>query len=290
MVLEPDDERYLMEMAETQAHLADTWLGVCNLGKAYQFRTENAAIAEKLHELDLDNQKMQEMLPYSLSGNASVQRQMGLNELAVQNLWASEAQLAQLAREQPEHNKYGWERLVRLQRISQILINTGRVEDAQTLIAEASRLMVEEVERTPDLPHWKAEDFASAWMTQSELATEQGREADARDFNLHAVRSLSASVAESSGFARGRWLLASALFQYWQLNNELPPTDWLSQVEDYSLSEPPVRSCKFAELAARQAVMRGDMSTASYYTDYLLGKGFYEPAFVRFCQAYGLSD
>jgi len=290
MVLEPDDQHYLVEMAETQAHLADSWRGVCNLGKAYQFRSENVAIAKKLYELEPDNQKMQRMLPYSLSGNASVQRQMGLNELALQNLRASEDQLAQLAREHPGHNKYGWERLVRLQRIGHILVNTGGVEDAQSPILEASRLMVDEVERIPDLPHWKTEDFASTWMSRSELATEQGRDEDARDFNLRAVRNLFASVAESSGFARGRGLLVSALFQYWQLNNELPPADWLSQVEDYSLSEPPVSSCKLAELAARQAVMRGDMSTASYYTDYLLGKGFYEPAFVRFCQAYSLCD
>jgi hypothetical protein len=65
---------------------------------------------------------------------------------------------------------------------------------------------------------------------------------------------------------------------------------WLAQVEDYSLSEPPVRSCKFAGLAARQAVMRGDLASAGFYTDYLLGKGYYEPAFIRFCQAYDLCD
>ncbi len=290
VVLEPDDQNYLLEIAETQAHLADTWLGVCNLGKAYRFRSENAAIAKKLHELDPENQKMRWRLPYSLSGNAAIQRLMGLNELALQNLWASEAQLAQLASEQPEHNKYGWERLVRLQRISQILISTDRFEDAQALISEASRLMVEEVERIQDLPPWKTEDFASTLMTQSELATEQGYDEDARDFNLRAVRVLSVSVSESSDYARGRRLLASALFQYWQLNNELPRADWLGQVEDYSKSEPPVRSCTLAGLAARQAVMQGDMPTAAYYTDYLLDKGFYEPAFVRFCRAYSLCD
>ena len=56
---------------------------------------------------------------------------MGLNELALENLRASEAQLAQLVREQPEHDEYGWDRLVRLQRIGHILISTGRDEEAQ---------------------------------------------------------------------------------------------------------------------------------------------------------------
>ena len=60
-VLEPDDQRYLLEMAETQAHLADAWQGVCNLGKAYQFRSENVDIAKKLHELDPDDQNMRQI-------------------------------------------------------------------------------------------------------------------------------------------------------------------------------------------------------------------------------------
>ena len=83
-------------------------------------------------------------------------------------------------------------------------------------------------------------------------------------------------------------MLASALFQYWQLNRELPPADWLAQVEDYSLKEPPVRGCTRAGIGARQAVMRGDLATAAYYVNYLLDKGFYEPGFVRFCQTYDL--
>ena len=290
MVLEPDDQNYVLEMAQTLAHLADTWQGVCNLGKAYQFRSENAAIAQKLHELDPNDQRMQQRLAYSLSGNAFVQRQVGLNELAIENLRASEAQLAQLAREQPEHDRYGWERLVRLQRIGHILINTGHIEEAQAPISESSRLMVEEVEQIHDLPSWKTEDLAGAWVLQSELGKENGREEEAREFNLRAVQALSAIVSESPGIARGRLLLASALFQYWQLNNELPPAGWLAQVEDYSLSDPPVRSCKLAGLAARQAVMHGDIPTAKYYTDYLLSKGFYEPEFVRFCRAYGLCN
>jgi hypothetical protein len=215
---------------------------------------------------------------------------MGLNELALENLRASEALLAQLTREHPEVEKYGWRRLVRLQRVGHILINTGRVEEAQAPITESGTLMVEEVEKIHDLTHWTNEDLANAWVSQSELAIETGREHEAREFNLRAVQALSAGLSDSSGFASGRLWLAFTLFQYWQLNNELPPARWLAQVEDYSLSEPPVRSCKFAGLAARQAVMRGDLASAGFYTDYLLGKGYYEPAFIRFCQAYDLCD
>jgi hypothetical protein len=263
---------------------------VCNLGQAYQFRSENAATAKKLYERDPGDLKMQQRLAYSLSGNALVQQQMGLTELALENLQASEAHLAQLARAQPENELFGWARLLRLQRIGHILLNTGHVDAAQAPIMTSSRLMMEQVEQLQDLPPWKTEDLARSWLTRSELATANEREGEAREFNLRAIEALSASVSKSPGFALGHWGLASALFQYWQLNNELPPAKWLAQVDDYSLSEPPVRGCTLAGLAARQAVMRGDKSAARYYTDYLLDKGYYEPAFVRFCHSYGLCD
>lgn len=288
VVLEPDDLRYQMEMAETQAHLADVWLGTCNLGKAYQFRSENLGIVKQLLEETPDDTELQEKLAFSLVGNASIQRQLGVNDLAVENLWASEALLAELAREQPGHSKFSWYRLNMLQRIGHILANTGHGEKAQELIQEASRLMAKESGEPSELAPWDLRDFAMTLMAQTRLAKDQGRKEEASDINLEAIRILSASVVESPGFAKNREPLAAALFEYWQLRSELPSPNLLALVENYSSSNPPVRSCTLAALAARQAVMHDDMLTAKYYTDYLLGKGFYEPEFVRFCRAYGL--
>ncbi len=290
IVLEPDDQNYLLEMDQTQAHLADAWLGVCNLGKAYRFRSENAARAKKMLDQNPGDPDMRQNLAYALSGNALIQRWTGLNDLALENLWASETLLTDLARENPSHDIYGWDRLMRLQRIGEILVNTGQLEKAQELIPESSRLLAEKVENFDELPPWKIEDLASSWMSQSLLAREQGWEEEATKFNLQAIRALSTSVSENPGYSRNRSRLAAVLFQYWQLNSELPPADWIALVEDYSLNEPPVRSCVLAGLAARQAVMRGDLTSAKSYTDYLLSKGFYEPGFIRFCQAYKLCD
>lgn len=290
IVLEPDNQLYLLEMVQTQAHLADTWLGVCNLGKAYRFRSENAASAKKMLDRNPDDPDMRKKLANALSGNALLQRWMGLNDLAVENLWASETLLADLAREYPGHDNYEWERLMRFQRIGEILASTDRVEKAQEYILESSRLLAGKVGNIDDLPPEKIEDLARSWMSQSGLARIQGREEEATEFNLQAIRALSTSVSERPGYARIRNLLAAALFQYWQLNSKLPQADWLALAENYSLSEPPVRSCVLAGLAARQAVMHGNLPTARYYTDYLLGKGYYEPQFVRFCQVYGLCN
>jgi hypothetical protein len=290
MVLEPDDQLYVLEMAETQANLADTWLGVCNLGKAYQFREENAAIVKQLLEQKPDDPELQKKLAFSSAGNAKVQQQLGLNDYALENLRVSEVLLAGLAREHPENERYGWERLIKLQRISQILIDTERLDEAADLITQADAFMVGDTVKADALPPWKTQARASVLITRAELSRRRGLEEEARGFNLQAIHALAASVSESPAFARSRNSLALALFQYWQLNGEPPPAGWLALVDDYSLSEPPVRSCGHAELAARQAVMQGEIPTARYYTDYLLGKGFYEPGFVRFCRAYGLCN
>ena len=83
-------------------------------------------------------------------------------------------------------------------------------------------------------------------------------------------------------------LIDQALFQYWQLHHISPTPDLMAMIDDRSLDEPPVRGCFQANLAAHQAIMRGNKDTARDYTSYLLDKGFYEPAFISFCEEYDL--
>ena len=288
IVLEPNNQDYKSEMAESLAWLADAWLGVCNLDKANQFRSDNVAALNQMLEQKPGDRKLLTRLAHALSGHAGVQTMLGLTDLAVDNIRVSASLLADLARAHPDSVRYDWNRLNRLRWIGVILIYTGRIEQAQELISESARLVAEEQGQIDDLPLWKMEFLASSMASQSLLAKEQGRVKDAREFNLKAVRILSAILSESPDLAGSRNELVSALFKYWQLNGELPPADWQAFIEDFSLSEPPVRSCDQAELAARQAIMRGDLNSAKNFTDYLLGKGYKSASFIRFCQDYDL--
>jgi len=289
-VLEPNNQLYMSELAESQAWLADTWLGVCNLDKAYQFRSANVALAKQMLEQQPDDPKLMARLAYARRGHAGVLNYLGLTDLALDGFRASATLLADLIREQPDSELYRSDRWDSLDVIGWILISEGRLEEAQELISESTRTLAKKQGQTDDLQSWKMARLADSWASRSRLAQEQGREKEAREFNLKAIRILSATLSESSDRGRSHNALGYALFRYWQLNDELPSADWRALVEDYSLSEPPVRSCAQAGLAARQAVMREELATARFYSDYLLGKGYQSASFLRFCRAYSLCD
>lgn len=290
IVLAPNNQSYKSDMSNSLAWLADAWLGVCNLEKANQYRLKNVAVLRQLLEQEPGDSKLLERLGYALSGLAGVQDSMGLTDLAVENMRDSASLLASLTTAQTDKVRHKWRSLSQLQRTGVILIYAGRIDDAQKLISESATIMAEDKGQTDNLPLWKMEYSARSLASQSLLAREQGHEKEAKEHNLKAIRVLSTILSESPGLSWNRNALASSVFQYWKLNDELPPSDWQDLVDDFSLSEAKARSCARAELAARQAVMRGDSTTAKLYADYLLGKGYKSARFIRFCQNYGLCN
>ena len=82
IVLEPDKDEYLEAMSSTQAWLADAWLGVCNLNKAYQFRLGNVEIGQELLNRNPGEPSYLESMAFAQRGIAMVQQMKGLNEEA----------------------------------------------------------------------------------------------------------------------------------------------------------------------------------------------------------------
>jgi len=288
LVLEPDNPGRMTEMAGSYAWLADAWLGVCNLEKAGQSRSEGVAIVRQMLGQSPGDWELLLDLSHALGGLSNVQYKLGQAEIAEQNLKASAELLDALAKGYNNQVKYAWERLVRLETLGLRMVEMGRLEEGQKLISESAGLMAEQYELA-DKPSLDITlEVVTSLFDQSALAMETGNLAEARNRNEAAIRILSQAVKKSPDYVNGQHRLATVLFQYWQLNDALPPPEWQSLVVDHSLSDPPVRSCEKADLAARQAVMRADRVTAQFYTDYLFGKGYQEPGFIRFCQAYGL--
>ncbi|MGB5291710.1 MAG: toll/interleukin-1 receptor domain-containing protein [Lysobacterales bacterium] len=288
LVLEPENEGRVVEMAGSHAWLADAWLGVCNLEKANQSRSEGAEIVKQVLAKKPGTPGLLIDLSHALGGLSNAQYQSGLLDLAEESLTASAALLDELSTEYKEQYGYGWERLVRLGDLGKMMLDKGRIEEGRELISESTSLMAEQY-RSNDQPSFEQMlDVAISLGHQSSLALEMENITEARKLNLEAIRILSEVVSRSPDFARGQYRLARALFNYWQLNELRPSPEWQALVEDYSLKEPSVRSCDLADLAARQALMRGGMDKARSYTDYLFSKGYKEPGFIRFCSAYGL--
>ncbi len=82
--------------------------------------------------------------------------------------------------------------------------------------------------------------------------------------------------------------LMLAAFRYWEWQHKLPPTEVQTRLPNYKAGSDRVRACTEASMAARKAVMYGNMEQAQEYTDYLIEKGYREPDFVRFCSKYEL--
>jgi hypothetical protein len=83
-------------------------------------------------------------------------------------------------------------------------------------------------------------------------------------------------------------LLMQTVFQTWELTQKMPEEAIMTKLPAYSKNEGNIRACTDASLAAKKAVMLGDMARAGELTTYLLDRGYTQVSFVHFCKAYSL--
>lgn len=288
LVLEPDAYEFKLELPGTQAYLADAWLGVCNLGKAYRFRDENVKLSREFLAQSPAIETLEAELAYALSGMAVVQQNMGLIAQALDNLHESEMLLSGLVNRFPENTHYRRMQRIRQTRIAHLLAASGDEEAAWELTLSLSEAIPPAVDITEEYDNSQQIENAEIYMLQSTLALDRGDHTLAKAANVEAIAILEKIVRNNPDLVDGNLMLAAALVQYWFIQGEPPSPQLRSLVEDYSLSIKPIAACNKASLAAQQAMMRGDKKIASDYTDYLLEKGFYEPFFIKFCRDYKL--
>lgn len=288
LVLEPDNQDNMTTMAGSHAWLADSWLGICNLYKANQSRLKGVAVVKQMLEQNSDDPELLIDLSHGLGGLAYVQARLGVSDLAEENLSASASLLGKVAGQENNKNGYAWDQQVRLGSLGQMMVDTGRINEGRKLISESTRLMAEQYNSGSNPSFDKKLEVAISLGHQSSLAIAMENIVEARKLNREAIQILSEIVSQSPDSSSGQYRLAHALVRYWQLHEKLPPSEWQGKVKDYSLSDRQVRSCDLADLAVRQAVMRGDWVSAKSRHDYLFDKDYREPGYIRFCEAYGL--
>ena len=110
-----------------------------------------------------------------------------------------------------------------------------------------------------------------------------------------AERLLTESIQRLAGIARqhpdnreGLYELSLAYFYYWQQNNATLPDDtaeaWLTVFRDGSN----LRGCSEIDIASRQALIAQEHDKARDLVAHLIGKGYHEPEFKRYCFEHGL--
>ena len=82
--------------------------------------------------------------------------------------------------------------------------------------------------------------------------------------------------------------MGKALYLDWYQSGISPKSDVKGLTYNYYADSQAPRGCEELSLAARQAIMQGDEEATSGYSNYLLGKGYFEPGFIRLCKKHAL--
>ncbi|MEJ8567829.1 toll/interleukin-1 receptor domain-containing protein [Elongatibacter sediminis] len=290
LVLDAGNDTYRQDLVTMLAHLADAWLETCDLGNAFSLRMQNVELSRELHRGLPGDSGLQQELAYALSGLSSVQQQMGLLDLAEQNIRESGELLRDLLSRQPGNEYLRWELLLREQRLARLYAAQERLDEAWSLFGEtaegieANRALSD----SDNLP--VAVEAAEFRLDLARLAFRMGEDRIGREALDRAVGELAVLVGGNPGHRHAVRQLAHASFAYWDLTGRLPGGQVTDLLDGYLSRPRQVQSCTDAGTAARLALLRGDLGLARDYTRYVLGKGYFEPGFVAFCGEYGLCD
>jgi len=284
LVLDPGNDVYQTNLNNKLAFLADTWLETCDLGKAIDFRQQNVTMSRELFEESPDSDDLKLDLASALSGLAAVQRRIPMPDQALMNLEESGDLLGQLAEKDDENLTRRWQTMLRRIRMLRIRAWT---EPSMDLWLEVSvyKPELDELFLGGSLEEFDTSvQYAEFLMNYAQFAWRVNKNVEADQALVEATDRLSMLVREKPKNRSSRRLLARAWFEYWTRYNSLPSAEAAAMLEGYLVDPERATSCDDASLAARLALLRGNISLAKDYTLYLLGKGFYEPGFVAFCK------
>jgi tetratricopeptide (TPR) repeat protein len=284
--MSPDDESLQSEYGETLAWLADTHLLVCNLGEALQARQENVAISRQRMENEPNNVNRRGRYAFSLTGLAGVARQVGLTDLAIENLEESRNILGQLSLMDPSNTEFRYDYFDREVGIADLLSETGKLEEALVRMQSVREPLLEILQES-DWQSLRGHIFWSEYLLAwSDAAFRAGDEAQAAALLDEATGHLVQLLEKHRDFEAFEGALLNARFIFWQQRrHDLFETGAFRRLPERFESEG--GTCRIQASLAEQAILSGDEDTARTLTGNLLSRGYYEPGFVRVCRQYG---
>ena len=288
--LAPDNEDYRLELADSHANLADAWLDVCDVGQALAARLVSVQDARDFHDLEPGNKRIKKSYAYALAGLASTQRAIGQTAEAMQSLVTSVGLLNELAREDPSNLTFRWNWHRKRASIAVLLALQGEAEASWSLSADVEGAMRQLLIEDQLVNVVNDTEFTEFLLAYSELAYRRGDRVLADKWLNEAIDRLRAILAATPDDKNALLTMSQAAYRYWVQNGQsfVSRQDLLPYAAPGRIENP--RGCKEASIAARLAYAEGDNVAARDYTDYLMDKGFNEPAFRRFCSELELCE
>ena len=288
LVLDPGNAFFETELEQSHAYLADAHLRVCDLGGALHSRMEGVSLARKVHQDSEDPARTSRFLGFALGGVAGVQSSIGLSDTAGESLRES-IEWLELSRSLDPENRALQDLL--LERRARLLFNEWSRRTGGDFTAAAEELdRAWQVQPGSDGGHTPDSigRYAGFLLIREDIARAAGDEALADEVLDRALALMDAQIEATPQVVPLREQLFEAVFRYFQRKGRLPDPRYLEKIPDYDDQLTRTPSCEQIRLAAKQALLEGRTADAKTYTNELLDKGYFAPAFIAFCREYGL--
>lgn len=289
MDLAPENAVYRSEYGETLAWLADTQLLACHLGDALISRQESVAIAHEEMESDPGNVNLTNRYALTLSGLASIARQVGMVDMAIENFTETREIFSRLSAQDASNLSTRFDYLIREHYIGKLMAESGQVEEglkrANSIRMGLSALLEEQ--------SWvnlnRRIDWLSYLLDLSDLEWLANHPDRALRFLTEAEMQLEQLFELGQGVEPFMEELLHTRFLHWQQTGRdlfaSPPFDTIEV--NY---EGRGNRCSSRVNLFRQAILSGEKDIAKELASQLLDTGYFAPDFIRECRYYGVCN
>lgn len=287
LVLDPSNEYYQSELGQSHAFMADAQLDVCDIEGALLSRQKQLTLEQEILAGDPDNTRKMKRLAWAFSGVAGVQESRGDVDAAIEAYERTLQWMEPVLLENPEVRNIRSHVLDRSYRLAMLKAQRGEVGGAWVTMAELEDQWQEffQVEEKQDE---NIKVYVAFLLGKAKLAQAEGDVHMAGDLLGRAAEITTGLLEKLPGDRIAGNLLMRAVYQSWDAEQKLPSEKVLAMLPAYEMNSGRTRACLDASLAARKAVMLGDIRRAAELTTYLLDRDYTEMSFMQFCRKHGL--
>jgi tetratricopeptide (TPR) repeat protein len=287
LVLDPNNSLYQAELGQSHGFLADAQREVCDLEGAFQSRKKQLDLEKEQWAADKENTGRVTNLAAAYSGYNLVQEEMGQVDGAIESLEMAIQIMEPVVIQYPESKYIARITLRRKSHLMMLKALDGDIDGSwvamQDLHQEWRNILKEDGAQDDNITNYVTFLLYKAELAQSMGDTETAIQllGDAQNRIIRLLEKLPSNRVAGN-------LLMQTVFQTWELTQKMPEEAIMTKLPAYSKNEGNIRACTDASLAAKKAVMLGDMARAGELTTYLLDRGYTQVSFVHFCKAYSL--